>query len=120
MNKEIIDHGFGVIETRETFYTEETIRQKDQKIADLETKLADMTKKYELASLPMGGLVDTARNLEKQLKTQPAEIVEKIRNFCDVNCFYPEFVEREHQELVVSYTKSVECLKNILKEYGER
>ena len=28
MSKEIIDHGFGVIETRETFYTEETIRQK--------------------------------------------------------------------------------------------
>lgn len=40
MSKEIIDHGFGVIETRETFYTEETIRQKDQRIADLETRLA--------------------------------------------------------------------------------
>ena len=41
MSKEIIDHGFGVIETRETFYTEETIRQKNQKIADLEAKLAE-------------------------------------------------------------------------------
>lgn len=44
------------------------------KIADLELKLADMSKKYELASLPMGGLVDTARNLEQQLAEKDKEI----------------------------------------------
>ena len=48
MSKEIIDRGFGAIETRETFYTEETIRQKDQKIADLEAKLAEGEKEHEL------------------------------------------------------------------------
>ena len=41
MSREIIDHGFGVIETRETFYTEETIRQKDEKIAELQKQLED-------------------------------------------------------------------------------
>lgn len=34
---------------------------------DLETKLAEITKKYELASCPTGGLVDRVRNLEQQL-----------------------------------------------------
>ena len=39
MSKEIIDYGFGVIETRETFYPEDVIRQKDQRIAELEEQL---------------------------------------------------------------------------------
>lgn len=47
--------------------------QQSQRIAELEAKLADMTKKYELASLPVGGLVDTARNLEKQLAEKEQE-----------------------------------------------
>ena len=49
MSKEIIDHGFGVIETRETFYTEETIRQKDKKIAELEVKLAESEERCKKA-----------------------------------------------------------------------
>ena len=42
------------------------IEQQD-KISDLEAKLAEMTKKYELASCPTGGLVDRVRNLEQEL-----------------------------------------------------
>lgn len=53
MSKQIIDHGFGIIETRETFYTEETISKLNQQIAEL----------------------------QKQLKSQPAEIMEKIRKW---------------------------------------
>lgn len=44
-----------------------TVIKLENKVADLEAKLKEMTKKLELASLPMGGLVDKARNLEKQL-----------------------------------------------------
>lgn len=45
-------------------------------IDQLEQQLVDMTKKYELASLPMGGLVDTARNLEKQLAEKDKQIAD--------------------------------------------
>lgn len=48
--------------------------KKDRKIADLETKLAEMTKKYELASCPTGGLVDRVRNLELQLAEKEEEL----------------------------------------------
>ena len=75
----------------------ELLEHKDQQISDLETKLVeekeytqqyrkecakiqtdyyktkqqleDLTKKYELASCPTGGLVDRVRNLEQQLAT---------------------------------------------------
>ena len=47
MSKEIMDYGFGVIETRETFYPEDVIRQKDQRIAELEAKLAESEKAKE-------------------------------------------------------------------------
>lgn len=54
----------------------DTIKEFNLDIFQLEQQLADMTKKYELASLPMGGLVDTARNLEKQLDEKHKEIKE--------------------------------------------
>ncbi len=39
MSKEIKDWGFGVIETRETFYTQEPIDKFKHKIADLQHRL---------------------------------------------------------------------------------
>ena len=62
-----------------------------------EQQLAELTRKYELGSLPIGGLVDEAMILEQQLadkekeiqdlkeklKSQPAEIVGKIRQAVD-------------------------------------
>ena len=51
-----------------------TVIEKQQKrIAELEQELAEMTRKYEFSCRPVGGLVDTAINLEKQL----AELKEK-------------------------------------------
>ena len=47
------------------------------KCKQLKQQLTEMTKKYELASLPMGGLVDTARNLEKQLAEKEKYIEEQ-------------------------------------------
>lgn len=47
--------------------------EKDQRIAELEQELAEMTRKYEFSCRPVGGLVDTAINLEKEL----AELKEK-------------------------------------------
>ena len=52
---------------------EEKLKEKDDKIKQLEQELAEMTRKYEFSCRPVGGLVDTAINLEKQL----AELKEK-------------------------------------------
>ena len=51
----------------------------EQEMQKLKQQLAEMTKKYELASCPTGGLVDRVRNLELQLAEKEKEI-EKYRN----------------------------------------
>ena len=64
------------------------IGQAELKIADLEAKLAEMTKKYELASCPTGGLVDRVRNLEQQLAEKNIRIEELESQFayeCECN-----------------------------------
>ena len=39
MSKEIMDYGFGIIETRERFYTEQYVNKLNQRIAELEKQL---------------------------------------------------------------------------------
>lgn len=94
--------------------------------SQLKQQLADMTKKYELASLPVGGLVDTARNLEKQLKTQPAEIVEKIRKWGQKHYNWvgdgTGYDGQDYNECI-GFNRAIDqlngALGTILKEYGE-
>ena len=77
------------------------IGQAELKITDLEAKLAEMTKKYELASCPTGGLVDRVRNLEQQLEEKDKEI----------------------HSLIVDYEKRIsqeqELMSNLEKELAE-
>ena len=47
--------------------------------------------------------------LKKQLKSQPAEIVEKIKEFVDGNAYYYE--EEQYAKHIIKY------LDDILKEY---
>lgn len=104
----------------------ETINRLIEEKHELQQQLADMTKKYELASLPMGGLVDTARNLEKQLKTQPAEIVEKIRKWGQKHYNWvgdgTGYDGQDYNECI-GFNRAIdqlnEALGTILKEYGE-
>ena len=63
----------GDVEPYQNWELREDLEQKDQRIAELEQELAEMTRKYEFSCRPVGGLVDTAINLEKQL----AELKEK-------------------------------------------
>ena len=58
----------------------EKLKEKDDKIKQLEQELAEMTRKYEFSCRPVGGLVDTAINLEKQLaELKENAIVPKFR-----------------------------------------
>ena len=54
-------------------------------------------------------LTDKIAELKKQLKSQPAEIVEKIKEFVDGNAYYYE--EEQYAKHIIKY------LDDILKEY---
>ena len=68
----------------------ELLNQQDQKIKELKHQLHDLSKK----------------------------IVEEIRTYCNLKEFNPEFVDKEHQECIVSYTELIDFLDTILKKYG--
>lgn len=96
----------------------------NQQISDLQEQLADMTKKYELASCPTGGLVDRVRNLEQQLAEKEEQIkdltecnqylqiyrnkdkisfciekLEKVLNFVDGRTYLAQYIKEQIEEL---------------------
>lgn len=123
MSKQIIDHGFGVIETRETFYTEEAISKLNQQITELqkqlkETKADLFLSRNEIATLKNNLSISQEHKkiieeqyLEKckELKSQPAEIVEKING----EIYTRMVVECKETK----YTDINLILNTILKEY---
>lgn len=81
MSKKIITHNNGIVETRETFYTEKTIQQLKQQLAEKDKEIAHLKEKdnyhlrYELA-----GADETITNLKQQLEEKDKEI-EKLKVF---------------------------------------
>ena len=85
---------------------------KDKQIAELKQQLKEK-EKYTYTGKEVGEIerkcdekIDT---LEQQLKSQPAEIVEKIKEFVEGNAYYYE--EEQYAEHIIKY------LDDILKEY---
>lgn len=58
------------------------------------------------------------KELKQQLHDLPKKIVEEIRTYCNLKEFNPEFVDKEHQKCIVSYTELIDFLDTILKKYG--
>ena len=103
--------------------------EQQKHIADLEEKLVNMVRKYELASLPMGGLIDTARNLERQLAENESEHEQLINTFEEETEELRKQIKRESdarkrfvEEVkklklqVVDKEQSIEVLKQRLKD----
>lgn len=126
MSKQIIDHGFGIIETRETFYTEETISKLNQQIAELQKQLEEKEKEIdEFKRIGEKGhfydlfedqrkenrtLIKASEQLLQQLQSQPAKIVEKIKKKIEK--------ERDKNDLAwLGFNKLDRILDEILKEY---
>ena len=87
------------------------ITAKDKAIVKLKQQLKDTEESYN----------NTMRYLNKtrsELLNLPKKIVEEIRTYCNLKEFNPEFVDKEHQECVVSYTELIDFLDTILKKYG--
>lgn len=89
----------------------------EKEFADLEAKLAEMTKKYELASCPTGGLVDRVRNLEQQLEeyknkenTSAVNSWDEMLKNCE-SCGLNECIGCE-------YTQT--CVQNIKQQLAEK
>ena len=72
MSKEIIDYGFGVIETRETYYAEQSVNELKQHIADLEAKLAETREFLKIAYEDIDELQKENDRLEQQLEKSDA------------------------------------------------
>ena len=165
MSKQIIDHGFGIIETRETFYTEETISKLNQHIVELQKQLEEKekdnqflkkmylsertkndnyhTEKYgldkpveELRKIKLTpkekeiyykGFDNCERQfathiaeLEQQLKSQPSEIVEKIRKQIFNHFNFKNMEEYESLSMLDSLFTAdavTDMLDDILKDY---
>lgn len=153
MSKQIIDHGYGIIETRETFYTEETISKLNQQIAELKKQLEEKEKSLEYFKdrdekaskeikekrykIQNRRLIDTKNNkelysidsyidepvidllnsqdqhiteLKQRLKSQPAEIVEEIKEIAILD-------DEEYNIEPILYKITGEELDAILKKY---
>lgn len=130
MSKQIIDCGFGVIETRETFYTEETISKLNQQITELKKQLEEKEREIdEFKRIGEKGhfydlfedqrktnriLIKESEQLLQQLKSQPAEIVEKIRKELGLKLKY----KLNDEVSVLKICNQInEVLDTILKEY---
>lgn len=89
MSIEITDYGFGVIETREKFYTEQYVEKLFQRIAELEEQL---------------------KNARKETSKKVIDRVEELGVFD-----FEAYEEMDFRRYIVSQM----ALDNILKEYGE-
>ena len=117
------------IGSRDTIVRVDTIAHNielQRKIADLEAKLADMIKKYELASLPIGGLVDVARNLEQQLAEKEKEI-EKLQHYNDrlaqgiYHSYGEHFVSKIKQDKISFCIEQLEKVRKTIKNlHGQK
>ena len=87
----------------------ETMNMLDFQISDLEAKLVEMTKKYELASCPTGGLVDRVRNLELQLAEKDEELKQlklDLGMFKSVNEFINRYGIEKAREVLLQTEKT--------------
>ena len=120
MSKQIIDHGFGIIETRETFYTEETISKLNQQIAELQKQLEEKYADIIALDTDNYSFKQQIDNLRQQLKNQPAEIVEKIKEQIFNHFNVKNMEEYENLSLIDGLFTAdavIEMLDTILKEY---
>ena len=92
------------------------IRSFTNKIAELEDKLAEMTKKYELASCPTGGLVDRVRNLEQQLAEKTLTIEQINKAFIENRSLWKGKYERANQDKISFAIEQLENARKLVDE----
>ena len=99
MGKKIITHNNGIIETRETFYTEKTIQQLKQQLAEKDIRIEELEGQFAYECECNMQLVDLQKQLEEKQKT-----IDEINK---------EFVQAVHdwKTLCAEKDKEIEKLK---------
>ena len=121
MSKQIIDHGFGIIETRETFYTEETISKLNQHIVELQKQLEEKEKDNQF--LKKMYLLERTKNdnyhTEKYGLDKPVEELRKIKlNPKEKEIYYKGFDNCERQ--FATHIAELQQLKSQPEEIVEK
>ena len=92
---------------------EEILHKQEKRIAELKKQLEEKEKEIRQLDNEKGMLLNNSMKLLKEkddkLKSYPAEIVEKIKEFVDGNAYYYE--EEQYAKHIIKY------LDDILKEY---
>ena len=123
MSKKIITHNNGIVETRETFYTEKTIQQLKQQLEEKDKEIAHLKEKdnyhlrYELA-----GADETITNLKQQLEEKDKEI-ELLKHLGNHEITVEMFKENtkliiEKRQFAISELEKVKKLtENLLEKF---
>lgn len=114
MSKEIKDWGFGIIETKETYYTEDEINQLKQQLERLQTEL-HMKVDY------IHELLEVKDDYKQQLHDLPKKIIEEIIEELKTLYKNDPIIYTENKDIVKGcYDKDSvnKILDTILKKYG--
>lgn len=113
MSKEIMDYGFGVIETRERFYTEQYVNELKQQIAELEEQLENaIIPKFKKGDKVYVNSVDYWKDGNPIFHTTQEEIEDIMYNYKLKDYNYKVWFEEQ-------IYKSQEEAEERLRELGE-
>ena len=107
MGKKIITHSNGVVETRETFYTEKTIQQIKQQLAEKDKEIEQYKSNQKVISLHSKEDFFTRcldlqkRNIYLELNQKQLAIqeLEKVKNFVDGRTYCADYINKRIQDL---------------------
>lgn len=120
MGKKIITHSNGVIETREVFYTEETIQQLKQQLEEKNKEINEIL----LTHIDNDSYNETVREYERELKERDKEIEKWYKLYKDRDNQFQSVRQRYHliNRLQASYDKrdklhlsEMQCLELVEK-----
>ena len=104
MSEKIITHNNGIIETRETFYTEKTIQQLKQQLAEKDKEINSLIIDYEKRISQEQELMS---NLEKQLAEKEEELLKQKEKSARTEQIYNGIIvdkDKEIEKLKQQYT----------------
>ena len=103
MSKKVITHSNGVFETRETFYTEETIQQLKQQLEEKDKEIERLKQELEETNAGYDFTYEQSTETIKELKQNQTQLaiqeLEKVKNFVDGRTYCANYIKKRIKEL---------------------
>ena len=125
MSKKIITHNNGIVETRETFYTEKTIQQLKQQLEEKDKEIADLEKENGiltnlLATKPTEIELDELYTRLKQLEEKHKEIEQyksnqKVISLHSAEDWYNRFIYTTTQNIKLELNQKQLAIQELEK-----